>query len=70
MPRGASAGGGMEHVASADGTRIAVERGGSGPPLVIVNGALSVGTTSNTSALSSSPASRWCATTGEGAARR
>jgi pimeloyl-ACP methyl ester carboxylesterase len=37
----------MEHVTSADGTRIAVERGGSGPPLVIVNGALSVGTTSN-----------------------
>jgi pimeloyl-ACP methyl ester carboxylesterase len=37
----------MEHVTSADGTRIALERSGSGPPLVIVNGALSVGTTSN-----------------------
>ncbi len=37
----------MEHVTSADGTRIAFERGGSGPVLVIVNGALSVGTTWN-----------------------
>jgi pimeloyl-ACP methyl ester carboxylesterase len=37
----------MEHVTSADGTRIAVERRGSGPALVVVNGALSVGTTSN-----------------------
>lgn len=37
----------MEHVTSADGTIIAFERGGSGPALVVVNGALSVGTTSN-----------------------
>ncbi len=37
----------MEHVTSADGTSIAFERGGSGPALVVVNGALSVGTTSN-----------------------
>ncbi len=37
----------MEHVTSADGTTIAFERGGSGPALVIVNGALSVGTTAN-----------------------
>ena len=37
----------MEHVTSADGTTIAFERGGSGPALVVVNGALSVGTTSN-----------------------
>jgi pimeloyl-ACP methyl ester carboxylesterase len=37
----------MEHVTAADGTRIAFERSGSGPPLVVVNGALSVGTTSN-----------------------
>lgn len=32
---------------SADGTSIGLERTGSGPPLVIVNGALSVGTTAN-----------------------
>jgi pimeloyl-ACP methyl ester carboxylesterase len=37
----------MEQVRSADGTAIAVERGGSGPPLVVVNGALSVGTRTN-----------------------
>ncbi len=34
----------MDHARSADGTRIGYERSGSGPVLVIVNGALSVGT--------------------------
>ena len=47
MPAGAKGGGSMERVTSADGTSIAFERGGSGPALVVVNGALSVGTTSN-----------------------
>ncbi len=37
----------MEHVRSADGTAIAFERSGSGPALVVVNGALSVGTPAN-----------------------
>ncbi len=37
----------MEFIRSADGTAIAFERSGSGPALVIVNGALSVGTTTN-----------------------
>lgn len=32
---------GMDHVTSADGTRIAYERSGDGPPVVIVNGAFS-----------------------------
>ena len=37
----------MEYVRSADGTSIAFERSGSGPALVVVNGALSVGTPAN-----------------------
>ena len=37
----------MEYVRSADGTAIALERSGSGPALVVVNGALSVGLAAN-----------------------
>ena len=37
----------MEYVSSRDGTGIAFERSGAGPALVVVNGALSVGTPGN-----------------------
>jgi pimeloyl-ACP methyl ester carboxylesterase len=47
MPEKVAEGRSMEHVTSADGTKVALALTGSGPPLVVVNGALSVGTPSN-----------------------